>query len=108
MASGYLLIACAFVGLAIAVSLWHNAEPLRRRAMGLRLWLTRGLYRGDFRALGAAARGRIFDLDPDQLRRLAARGFVRQNVFGGNGVTLKGRAALMLRATIDKDRVASN
>src|SRR3954464_11929365 len=107
MASGYLLIACAFVGFAIALSLWHNAE-LRRRAVGLRLWLTRGLYRGDFQALGAAARGRVFDLDPDQLRRLAARGFVRQNVFGGNGVTLKGRAALVLRAAIDKDRFASN
>jgi hypothetical protein len=107
MASGYLLLACGFVALAIALSLWPNAE-LRRRAFRPRRWLTRGLYRGDFRALGAAARGRVFDLDPDQFRRLAASGFVRQNVFGGNGVTLKGRAALVLRATIDKDRFASN
>lgn len=107
MDSGYLLIACGFVGLAIGLSVWQNAEPLQR-ALSVRLWLTRGLYRGDFQALGSAARGRIFDLDPDQLRRLAARGFVRQNVFGATGVTLKGRAALAVRTFLGSDRLASN
>jgi hypothetical protein len=55
-----------------------------------------------------AARGHVFDLDPDQLRRLSARGFVRQNLFGGNNVTLKGRAALALQAVLGKGRVVSN
>jgi hypothetical protein len=107
MDSGYLLIACGFVGLAIALSFWRSTEALQR-ALDVRMWLTRGLYRGDFQALSVAARGHVFDLDPDQFTRLAARGFVRQNLFGGNDVTLKGRAALALRAALGKDRFASN
>ena len=107
MDSGYLIIACGFVGLAIAFSLWQNTGTLQR-AFDLRTWLTSGLYRGDFQALSVAARGHVFDLDPDQLRRLAARGFLRQNLFGGNHVTLKGRAALVLRATLGKGRFVSN
>jgi hypothetical protein len=107
MDSGYLLIACGLVALAIAVSLWQNTEALPP-ALDVRSWLTSGLYRGDFQALSMAARGHVFDLDPDQLRRLSARGFVRQNLFGGNNVTLKGRAALALQAVLGKGRVVSN
>ena len=107
MDSGYLLIACGFVGLAITLSVWQNAEPLRR-ALDMRAWLTRGLYRGDLQALRAASGGRMFDLDPDQLKRLSARGFVARNVFGADSVTLKGRIALAVRTLIGTERLASN
>jgi len=107
MDSGYLLIACGFVGLAIALSFWQNADALRR-AFDMRDWATRGLSRGDLNALAVAARGHVFDLEPDQFGRLSARGFVRKNVFGGVGVTLKGRSALAVRTIAGSGRLASN
>jgi hypothetical protein len=65
--TGYILIACGFVGLAIAYNLW--ARP----RLNLRTWVTRELYRGDLRALSGAARGYAYDVDIKQAERLRAR-----------------------------------
>ena len=58
MNSGYILIACGFVLLAIALNLRSKGPGgAQRAAMAFRLWLTRDLYRGDLTALGCARRG---------------------------------------------------
>lgn len=105
MESGYILLACGFVGIAIAISAWQNPATFRRM-ISVRHWLTKDLVRGDFHALSAAGRGREFDLDIDQIKRLRQRGYMRKALLGGFTVTLKGRCALALRWAIGKDRLA--
>jgi hypothetical protein len=75
--------------------------------MSVRYWLTKELWRGDLHALSAAARGDVFDLDPDQIKRLRARGYLRRAIVGGFSVTTKGRFALAMRRVIGKDRLAT-
>jgi hypothetical protein len=105
MNAGFILIACGFVGLAIALNLrGRGPGAVRRAAMAFRVWLTRGLYRGDLSALAYARRGNTFDIDQDQIGRLRGRGFLRKGVLGGVRVTAKGRLALAVRATIDREQ----
>jgi hypothetical protein len=70
MDTGYILLACGLVGLAIAYNLWG---PRRTKAQRLRLswsgraWLTRELSRGDLHALADLARGRYGNIDMGQI-----------------------------------------
>ena len=99
MDTGYILIACGLVGLAIVFNLRSRGSGgAQRAAMAFRLWLTRGLYRGDLSALASVRRGNTFDIDADQVGRLRQRGFLRKGLSGGFRVTLKGRMALVLRS----------
>jgi hypothetical protein len=105
MNTGYILIACGFVGLAIALNLGSGAPGgMRRAAMAFRAWPTRGLYRGDLSALTYARRGHIFDIDQDQIGRLRRRGFLRKGLLGGLRITMKGRLALAVRGTTARER----
>ena len=105
MNAGYILIACGFVGLAIALNLRSRGPgSLQRMAPAFRVWLTRGLYRGDLSALAYAGRGNTFDIDQDQIGRLRGRGFLRKGVLGGLRVTAKGRLALAVRATLAREQ----
>ena len=103
MNTGYVLIACGLVGLAIALNL-RSLGPggPQRAAMAFRLWATRGLYRGDLSALAYARRGNTLDIDVDQIGRLRQRGFLRRGLFGGLRVTVKGRLALIVRSVIGR------
>jgi hypothetical protein len=105
MNAGYILIACGFVGLAIALNI-RSRDPgaMRRATMAFRVWVTRGLYRGDLSALAYARRGNTFDIDQDQIGRLRGRGFLRKGVLGGLRVTAKGRLALAVRATLAREQ----
>ena len=107
MNTGYILIACGLVSLAIAVNL-RNRGPggARRAAIAFRLWVTRGLYRGDLSALACARHGNTFDIDADQIERLHQRGFMRKGLFGGFRVTLKGRLALVVRSAVGLEQPA--
>jgi len=69
-------------------------------SMTLRKWVTRELHRGDLQALSKAAHGRYFEMRFDQIKRLRARGFVRNNILGNERITLKGRLALLLRGAL--------
>ena len=102
MNTGYILIACGLVGLAIALNLRSRGPG--GAALAFRLWLTRGLYRGDLSALACARRGNTFDIDADQIGRLRQRGFLRKGLFGGMRVTLKGRLALVVRSTVGREK----
>jgi len=105
MNSGYILIACGFVGLAIALNLGSGAPGgMRRAAMAFRAWPMRGLYRGDLSALTYARRGHVFDIDQDQIGRLRRRGFLRKGLLGGLRITMKGRLALAVRGTTARER----
>jgi len=105
MNTGYILMACGLVGLAIVLNLRSRGPGgARRAAMAFRLWMTRGLYRGDLSALACARRGNTFDIDPDQIGRLRERGFMRKGLFGGVRVTLKGRLALVVRSAVGRDQ----
>jgi hypothetical protein len=107
MNTGYVLIACGLVGLAIAVNLRSRGPGgARRAAMAFRLWMTRGLYRGDLSALASARRGNTFDIDADQIGRLRQRRFLRRGLFGGVRITLKGRLALVVRTAVGSDLVS--
>jgi hypothetical protein len=101
MESGLILLACGFVGLAIAVNLF-----LQPRVKPQRSWVTRDLYRGDLHALANLARGQVLDITFDQIGRLKDRGFLRMRRYGNCGVTFKGYAALILRTTVARDRAA--
>ena len=104
MDTGYILIASGFVVLAIVLNLRSRGPGgAQRAAMAFRLWLTRGLYRGDLTALTYARRGNVFDIDIDQIKRLRGRGFLRTGLFGGLRVTMKGRLALVLRTAVVRD-----
>ena len=72
----------------------------------LRKWVTRDLYCGDLSALAGLARGLISDVIYDQIGALKNRGFVRKNFFRTVifSVTFKGYVALILRATVARDR----
>jgi hypothetical protein len=108
--TGYILIACGFVGLAIAYNLWvrfRSKAQRPRSASSLRTWVTRELRRGDLRALSGAARGYCYDVDIKQAERLCARGFLGKGLMGQPRVTLKGRFALLLRSTIARDKSAA-
>ena len=107
METGFILIAYGCAGAAIAVSLWHGTSAVWRGMGVVRYWLTKELARGDLRALGAASRGYVFDLDNDQIKRLRARGYLRRALLGGFAVTLKGRVALTVRWFIGTDRLAA-
>lgn len=99
MNTGYVLIACGLVGLAIAVNLrGRGPGTAQHGAMAMRLWVTRGLYRGDLSALACARGGNTFDIDPGQIGRLRSRGFLREGLLGGFHVTLKGHLALLVQA----------
>jgi hypothetical protein len=101
MDTGYILIACGLVALAILFNLRSRGPGgAQRAAMAFRLWLTRDLYRGDLTALGYARRGVVFDIDVDQINRLRRRGFLRYGLFGGLCITMKGRLALVLRTAV--------
>ena len=101
MNPGYILIACGLVGLAIALNLRSRGPGgAQRAAMAFRLWMTRGLYRGDLSALACARRGNTYDIDLDQIGRLRQRGFLRKGLFGGVRVTVKGRLALVVRSAV--------
>lgn len=105
MNAGYILIACGFVGLAIALNIRSRGPgAVHRAAMAFRLWLTRGLYRGDLSALAYARRGNTFDIDQDQIGRLRGRGFLRKSLLGGVRITVKGRLALAVRAAIAREQ----
>ena len=105
MNSGYILIACGFVLLAIALNLRSKGPGgAQRAAMAFRLWLTRDLYRGDLTALGCARRGSTFDIDLDQIKRLRRRGFLRHGLLGGLRITMKGRLALAVRTAIIREQ----
>ena len=104
MDTGYILIACGFVALAIALNLRSGGPGSAKRAvMAFRLWLTRDLYRGDLTALAYARRGNVFDIDLDQITRLRRRGFLRHGLFGGLRVTMKGRVALAVRTAVVRE-----
>jgi len=101
MDTGYILIACGFVLLAIVLNLRSRGPGgAQRAAMAFRLWLTRDLYRGDLTALTYARRGNTFDIDLDQIKRLRGRGFLRKGLFGGLRITMKGRLALAVRTVV--------
>lgn len=101
MNPGYILIACGLVGLAIALNLrGRGPGGAQRAAMAFRLWVTRGLYRGDLSALAYARRGNTYDIDLDQIGRLRQRGFLRKGLSGGVRVTIKGRLALVVRSVV--------
>jgi hypothetical protein len=107
MNTGYILIACGLVGLAIALNLRSRGPGgAQRAAMAFRLWVTRGLYRGDLSALACARRGNTLDIDLDQLGRLRQRGFLRKGLFGGVRITLKGRLALIVRSAAGLEQSA--
>jgi hypothetical protein len=107
MNTGYILIACGLVGLAIAINLRSRGRGgAQGAAMAFRLWVTRGLYRGDLSALACARRGNTFDIDADQIGRLRHRGFLRKSLFGGFRVTLKGRLALVVRSAVGLEQAA--
>ena len=110
MNTGFILIACGFVGLAIAYNLWARPRLKARRpwsATGLRNWVTRGLYRGDLHALAGVARGGYYDVDLSQAKRLRARSFLAKGFMGQPRVTMKGRLALLLRGTVARDKSAA-
>ena len=104
--TGYMLIACGFVGLAIAYNLWGRRRIKAHGPYSVRGWLTRDLYRGDLRALSEAGRGRYENIDIGQINRLRSRGFLRTNKWGGYPVTIKGRWALLLRCTVAREKAA--
>ncbi len=107
MNTGYVLIACGLVGLAITLNLRSRGPGgTQRAAVAFRLWVTRGLYRGDLSALACARRGNTFDIDADQIGRLRQRGFLRKSLFGGFRVTLKGRLALVVRSAVGLEQPA--
>jgi hypothetical protein len=109
MNSGYILIACGFVLLAIALNLRSKGPGgAQRAAMAFRLWLTRVLYRGDLRGLGCARRGCSFDFDLDQFKRLRRRGFLRHGLLGGLRITMKGRLALAVRTAIIREQTPAS
>jgi len=101
MDTGLILIACGFVGLAIAVSLFSRSSSDSDRSGS---WLTRDLYRGDLSALTQLVRGASFDVTYDQIGRLKKRGFVRSNFFGTFSVTFKGYIALIVRKTFNRNQ----
>ena len=105
MDTGYILISCGFVGLAIVLNLRSGGPGgVQRAAMAFRFWLTRDLYRGDLTALAYARRGSTFDIDPDQIKRLRRRGFLRHGLLGGLRITIKGRLALVLRTAVIREQ----
>lgn len=105
MDTGYILIACGFVVLAIVLNLRSRGPGgAQRAAMAFRLWLTRDLYRGDLTALAYARRGNTFDIDLDQIKRLSGRGFLRKGLFGGVTITMKGRLALAVRSAVLREQ----
>ena len=104
--TGYMLIACGFVGLAIAYNLWGRRRNKAQGQYSVRGWLTRDLYRGDLRALSDAGHGRYENIDIGQINRLRSRGFLRINKWGGYPVTIKGRWALLLRCTVAREKPA--
>lgn len=107
MDTGYILIACGLVTLAIALNLRSRGPGgAQRAAMAFRLWLTRDLYRGDLTALSYARRGNTLDIDLDQIKRLRRRGFLRHGLLGGLRVTMKGRLALAVRTAVVRDTAA--
>ena len=109
MDTGYLLIACGFVGLAIAFNLWGRRCTKAQdpsSASSIRTWVIRELHRGDLHALSDAARGRYYDLDMGQIDRLRGRGYLTNKLFGGLRVTIKGRLALLLRRTVARAKSA--
>lgn len=59
-------------------------------------WATRGLYRGDLMALFAIAGGSP-TFDELRVQRLRERGFIVIKSDGRIRVTIRGRAALMIR-----------
>jgi hypothetical protein len=83
---------CALVVFAILVKLLtFDAEA----------WLTRDLKRGDLYALIEVASGaRPNGLNPDQARRLEARGMARSYGNGNYRATIKGRLALRIRQAV--------
>lgn len=107
MDTGYVLIACGLVTLAIVLNLRSRGPGgAQRAAMAFRFWLTRDLYRGDLTALSSARRGNTFDIDLDQIKRLRRRGFLRHGLLGGLRVTMKGRLALAVRTAVIRDAAA--
>ena len=110
MDTGYLLIACGFVGLAIAYNLWGRSYTKQQGSpptSNIRTWVIRELHRGDLHALSDAFHGRYYDLDIGQIDRLRHRGYLAKNIFGGLRVTIKGRLALLLRLTIARAKSTS-
>jgi hypothetical protein len=107
MDTGYIRIACALVVLAIVLDLRSRGPGgAQRAAMAFRLWVTRGLYRGDLSALACVGRGNYFDIDPDQIGRLRGRGFLRKRL-GGLRVTFKGRFALAVHSAVMSEQTPS-
>ena len=107
MNTGYMLIACGLVGLAIAFNLWGRHRIKARRPYSkiyFRAWVTQELYRGDLHSLSNAARGRYYDIDIGQINRLRGRGYLAVWFGGGVRVTMKGRLALLLRRAVARDK----
>ncbi len=94
MNTGLILIACGFVSLAITINVFARLRGKSRSKQG---WLTRDLHRGDLRALANLVYGPGLEVSYDQIGRLKDRGFVTKSIWGGDRVTVKGHAALILR-----------
>ncbi len=87
----YAFVLCALVILAIVVKLL---------TFDVQRWIRKDLKRGDLYALIEVASGvRPNGLNPDQARRLHARGMVHGFGNGNYRATLKGRLALHIRET---------
>jgi hypothetical protein len=90
--TGYAFVVCALVILVIVVKLL---------TFDVQGWIRRDLKRGDLYALIEVASGvRPNGLNPDQARRLQARGMVHGFGNGNYRATLKGRLALLIRETV--------
>ena len=89
----YVILACNFALLAIAINLMAKFDA--------QAWLAKGLKRGDLSSLVDVASGlRPDGLGPDQANRLLARGLVRAHGNGHFYPTIKGRLALRIRRKV--------
>lgn len=100
-----ILLACGFVGLAIAVNLFARS---RGKFYWGQRWVTKDLRRGDLHALADMVRGSCLDVTYDQIGRLKDRGFVKNNLWGTLSVTFRGYGAFILRKTVTPGRSPSN
>jgi hypothetical protein len=100
----YILIACGFVGLAIAYNLWRRRRIKEQRQGSIRTWPTRDFVSRRLAGPVGYRVGRHENVDIGQINRLRDRGFLRANKWGGYPVTIKGWWALLLRRTVAREK----